>query len=91
VIGAVMIRVYDTPADASMVPRRRAHIEALVVDQAHRRAGVGTALMTAATDWARERGAREIVLTVWDGNRAGDAFYERLGYRVISRALGKTL
>ena len=91
VIGAVMVRVYDTPPDPSMVPRRRAHVEALVVDRAHRRAGVGTALMAAATAWARSRGTSEILLTVWAGNAAGEAFYERLGYRVVSRALGKAI
>ena len=69
--------------------RRRAHVEALVVDERHRRAGIGTALMNAATDWARARGAVEIVLTVWAGNAAAEAFYGRLGYRIISRALGK--
>jgi ribosomal protein S18 acetylase RimI-like enzyme len=90
-IGALTIRVYDTPSQPSMVQRRRAHVEALVVDQAHRRAGVGTALMAAATEWARGRGASEIVLTVWAGNAAGDAFYERLGYRLVSRALGKAI
>jgi ribosomal protein S18 acetylase RimI-like enzyme len=74
-----------------MVPRRRAHVEALVVDERHRRAGVGTALMDAANSWARERGAVEILLTVWDGNAAAEAFYQRLGYRVVSRALGKPI
>ena len=74
-----------------MVPRRRAHVEALVVDQRHRRAGVGTALMDAATAWARARGADEIVLTVWAGNAAAEAFYQRLGYGVVSRALSRPI
>ena len=89
--GAVLVRIYDTPADPAMVPRRRAHIEALVVDRDHRRAGIGTALMTAAANWARENGAAEVVLTVWAGNVAAEAFYERLGYRVVSRALTKPI
>jgi ribosomal protein S18 acetylase RimI-like enzyme len=89
--GAVLIRIYDTPPDPAMVPRRRAHVEALVVDLRHRRAGVGTALMEAATAWARARGATEIVLTVWSGNAEAEAFYQRLGYQVISRALGKAV
>jgi ribosomal protein S18 acetylase RimI-like enzyme len=89
--GAVLVRIYDTPDDPSMVARRRAHVEALVVDERHRRMGIGTALMNAATTWARERGAVEIMLTVWAGNADAEAFYERLGYLVISRALGKPL
>ena len=47
--------------------------------------------MNAAAAWARERGAAEIVLTVWAGNAAAEAFYERLGYGVVSRALAKPL
>jgi ribosomal protein S18 acetylase RimI-like enzyme len=91
VVGAVLVRAYDTPSDPTMVPRRRAHVEALVVDAHHRRSGVGTALMDAATVWARARAATEIVLTVWAGNLAAEAFYQRLGYRVVSSALSKSL
>ncbi len=91
VIGAVLVRAYDTPTDPTMVPLRRAHVEALVVDRAHRRAGVGTALMATATAWARERGAQEVVLTVWAGNKAAEAFYARLGYRLVSQALSKAI
>jgi ribosomal protein S18 acetylase RimI-like enzyme len=89
--GAVQVRIYDTPADPVMVPRRRAHVEAIVVDRRHRRGGIGTALMNAAAAWARERGAAEVVLTVWAGNAAAEAFYERLGYGVVSSALAKSL
>ncbi len=70
-----------------MVPRRRAHLETLVVAAAARRRGLGRRLVTAAGDWARAQGAVEMVLTTWAGNTAADAFYERLGYRVLSRVL----
>jgi len=90
-IGAVTVRVFDTPADPSMVPRRRAHVDTLVVDRRHRRGGSGTRLMDAATAWARERGAVELLLTVWAGNRDAEAFYSRLGYRVVSRVLRRKL
>ncbi len=32
-----------------------------------------------------------MVLTTWSGNDAADAFYERHGYRVLSRVLCATL
>ena len=32
-------------------------------------------------------GAVEVVLTTWVGNDEAEAFYERLGYRVLSRVL----
>ncbi|HVV50990.1 MAG TPA: GNAT family N-acetyltransferase, partial [Polyangia bacterium] len=52
-----------------------------------RRRGLGRRLVAAAADWARAQRAVEVVLTTWAGNAAADAFYERLGYRVLSRVL----
>ena len=70
-----------------MVPRRRLHIETVVVCAKHRRQGVGRQLMTEGAAWGRSHGAVEVVLTTWVGNDEAEAFYERLGYRVLSRVL----
>jgi ribosomal protein S18 acetylase RimI-like enzyme len=86
-VGFLSLRVYDTPADPAMVPRRRGHVETLVVDARQRRRGIGRRLLAEATGWARAQGAVEVVLTTWSGNAAADAFYERLGYQVLSRVL----
>jgi len=85
--GVVSARVYETPPDPAMVPLRRGHVELLVVARAARRRGVGRGLMAEVAAWARRQGAAELVLTVWDGNAAAEAFYERLGYRALSRVL----
>lgn len=87
VAGVVMVRVYDTPAEPTMQPRRRGHVETLVVASGRRRRGLGRRLLAAAAQWARGQGAEEMVLTTWAGNEAADAFYERMGYRVLSRVL----
>jgi ribosomal protein S18 acetylase RimI-like enzyme len=86
-LGFLALRIYETPPDPTMVPRRRAHLETLVVATSARRRGLGRLLVTEASDWARARGAVEMVLTTWAGNAAADAFYERLGYQVLSRVL----
>jgi ribosomal protein S18 acetylase RimI-like enzyme len=85
--GVVAARVYDTPAEPAMLPRRRVHVETLVVASRRRRRGIGRRLLGAAGEWAKARGAVEIVLTTWAGNEGADAFYQRLGYRVLSRVL----
>jgi len=47
----------------------------------HRRAGVGTALMTAAEAWADEHGAATISLHTYRGSPTSVPFYEdRMGY-----------
>jgi ribosomal protein S18 acetylase RimI-like enzyme len=91
VVGLVIVRVYDTPPDPTMVPRRRAHVDTLVVAAAERRRGVGRRLMDEAGVWARARGAEELVLTTWAGNEAAEAFYRRLGYAPRSTAWTRAL
>jgi len=86
-VAVLVARVYDTPDNPGMVPRRRLHIETLVVCCKHRRLGIGRRLMSDAVAWGRNHGAVEVVLTTWVGNEAADAFYARLGYRVLSRVL----
>ena len=89
--GLVVVRMYDTPQSPTMVPRRRGHVEVVVVAARHRRCGVGRRLMDAAASWARAHGAVELVLTTWAGNEAADAFYRRLGYQPLSTVLSQPL
>ena len=86
-VGVLVARIYDTPDNPGMVPRRRLHIETVVVCRKHRRRGVGRRLMDEGTAWGRSHGAVEVVLTTWVGNDDAEAFYQRLGYRVLSRVL----
>jgi ribosomal protein S18 acetylase RimI-like enzyme len=90
-VGVVSVRVYETPPDPAMVPLRRGHVEMLVVSADHRRQGTGSRLMAEVASWARRQGAAELVLTVWSGNGAAEAFYERLGFRTLSRVLSTKL
>ncbi|MEP6654245.1 MAG: GNAT family N-acetyltransferase [Myxococcales bacterium] len=91
VLGYLTVKIVDTPRDPAMTPRRRAHVETVVVDERHRGGGIGTALMRAAADWARRRQATELVLTVWSDNAAAEALYRRLGYQPIARVLRQPL
>jgi ribosomal protein S18 acetylase RimI-like enzyme len=91
VAGLVEVRLHDTPSDPHLTERRRAHVVDLVVDQPHRRRGIGRALMEAATSWAAQRGATDFVLTVWAGNSEAEAFYRSLGYQPVCHVLGGPL
>jgi GNAT superfamily N-acetyltransferase len=65
---------------------REAVVQALVVDQKFRRAGIGRALMTAAQRWGEERGCRSVVLDSNVARTPAHAFYAALGYRVAATA-----
>ncbi|MBN2112520.1 MAG: GNAT family N-acetyltransferase [Acidimicrobiia bacterium] len=65
-----------------------AFVESLVVVEAARRGGVGRALMAAAEDWARGRGAHCIRLRSGASRHDAHAFYRSLGYADGKAALG---
>jgi len=47
--------------------------------------------MQCADQWAAEKGAANIELTVYEFNQSAIAFYEGLGYTPLSRKLSKPL
>jgi GNAT superfamily N-acetyltransferase len=55
----------------------RAWIEDLAVDPARRSEGIGKALLDAAKDWARERGATHLELDSGEARTDAHRFYER--------------
>lgn len=86
VVGALTARLLRAHPSAvrqvqSDFGRCRVHIDALTVAESHRRSGVGTALMTAAEQWAVDQGAEVITLETDLNNPTSMPFYEhRMGY-----------
>ncbi len=74
----------DDTADRQMLRElgeTRLFVNAMGVDRAHWRSGVGSALMRAAEDWAKERGATRSGLDTYIDSPVSVPFYEeRLGY-----------
>jgi GNAT superfamily N-acetyltransferase len=64
----------------------RAWVEDFAVDPGHRSRGVGKALLDAAKDWARERGATHLELDSAEPRVDAHRFYERedAAYRSLS-------
>jgi ribosomal protein S18 acetylase RimI-like enzyme len=89
--GFLHVLAHDTPPIPILVPRRLAVVDNLVVRRDLRRAGIGRALMERAEQWAREQGATEIDLHVFEFNAGAIAFYRRLGYETRTRRMSKGL
>ena len=70
----------------------RGWIYYLAIDAAHRKAGHGRALMTAAETWLQARGVPKVQLMVSGENAAALGFYAALGFaRLPVVTLGKAL
>jgi RimJ/RimL family protein N-acetyltransferase len=52
----------------------------LMVAASHRRRGIGTALLEAALDWARQSDVRKLELHVFPHNTGAIKLYERFGF-----------
>jgi len=66
-------------------------LQSLFVQEAHRRRGIGRALLAAAERWSIAQGAAELRVDTWEF--AGDpvGFYERWGYHTLRRTMVREL
>ena len=64
-----------------------AAIENIVVDNAHRNKGFGTALLAAAVTWAKVRGLNYMQTTAWYANEDARKFYSSHGFLPLSQRL----
>jgi ribosomal protein S18 acetylase RimI-like enzyme len=81
--GAVVGYVFAELEPLSWKELREAagFIHDLAVDVTHRRSGAGAALMEAAEDWLRERGAPRVILWTAHQNAAAQQLFSRLGFK----------
>jgi ribosomal protein S18 acetylase RimI-like enzyme len=56
-------------------------IHDIVVDDPQRRTGVASALMDAAMEWLRSRGAPRVILGTAERNAAAQRLFDKLGFR----------
>ena len=71
--------------------QKQAYIGELVTSEAAEGQGVGTALVKACEQWAREQGHVIITLTTGAGNARALKFYDHLGFRNEDITLTKLL
>jgi ribosomal protein S18 acetylase RimI-like enzyme len=75
IVGLLTLIVYRVPSGI------RAHIEDVVVEEAMRGKGIGTALMRYALNMAQEAGANGVALTANPRREAANRLYQRLGFK----------
>ncbi|HET6750727.1 MAG TPA: GNAT family N-acetyltransferase [Actinomycetes bacterium] len=97
VVGDVSARLERPTEDAERqllrdLGRVRLYVDALGVEEAYRRRGVGARLMGAVEEWGRAKGAVRAVLTTYHASPLSVPFYEQgMGYRRRSIVYEKKL
>jgi ribosomal protein S18 acetylase RimI-like enzyme len=90
-VGYVHAVIKDAPAIPVFVPRRYASVEGIGVNLEFQNHGIGRLLMERVHEWAMGKGSTSIELNVYEFNKTAIAFYERLGYKTLSRKMSKAL
>jgi aminoglycoside 6'-N-acetyltransferase I len=86
VIGFIEVGL-RSHADGCDTSRPAGFVEGWYVQPSYQRGGVGRALMTAAEEWARAQGAREIASDTWIDNEPSQRAHEALGFEVVDRCV----
>ena len=76
IVGCCFVSMLDA---SGMVKMKTAYIDLIVVDQKHRRKGIGKALFQAVQKRARKLGAKRIDLMVWSHNEIAAKAYDSYG------------
>ena len=65
--------------------QKQAYVYLLYIDEAHRRKGLGSALMAHAQSWAKGEGYAQVSLQVFENNLSAIKLYQKLGYQPQAR------
>jgi diamine N-acetyltransferase len=90
-IGFAHAILRDAPSVPIFVPRRYAVLDSIGVKLGFQDQGIGRLLMDTVHEWAMAKGAASIELNVYGFNKTARAFYEGLGYEILSYKMSKAL
>ena len=85
ICGFAIIHHINKPENPFMKERDFLDIDEFCVDEAYRRNGVATDLITFIKGYAKEKGFHRIELNMWEFNRGALAFYESVGFETYRR------
>lgn len=90
-VGLIEFRVVTLAARPPVTARTFLSIDSLIVNEAHRRHGIGRRLMHDIEQWAADRAIATIELNVYASNQPAMRLYEELGYSLLSQRMEKKL
>lgn len=87
ILGFLHVAEEETPPFEAFVQMKFASVIDLFVLPAHRSKGIGSALLAAARQWAKERGLSYMELNVLTENENAIRLYQKQGYGKVSHIL----
>ena len=85
IVGYAILNHIRRPENPFMLERNYLDVDEFGVDAAHRRQGIGTALIDFARAYAAQRGIPRLELNMWEFNREALEFYEAVGFTTYRR------
>ena len=80
VVGFILLQAKTRPDFPFMIQGKYCYIMDVIVTEAHRNKGFGTALMNSAKDWAKEQDCTFVNLDVLSNNTGAITLYKKLGF-----------
>jgi ribosomal protein S18 acetylase RimI-like enzyme len=90
-VGMVHLETKVEPDLPVLVPMKWAQISEIIVGKNHQRQGIGKALMQQAVLWAKEKGCKDLRLSVAHFNEGAQDFYRAEGFGVKHHVLALPL
>jgi ribosomal protein S18 acetylase RimI-like enzyme len=87
VVGLAEVYMREDEPHPLVIPHRYGHLQSLIVSASVRKRKLGRLLVEAAQHWAKEKGATEMQLDIWEFEAGPLYFYEHLGYRTLKRLM----
>ena len=85
ICGFAIVHHINKPENPFMYERDFLDVDEFCVDEAARRKGVATELMTYIKTYAKDKGFHRIELNMWEFNQGALAFYEAAGFETFRR------
>lgn len=87
IVGYVLLEVKGNSYLDILIPRKLVYITDIAVLKTHQKQGIGHLLFQQSVEWAKDKGAASLDLTVWAFNQEAIAFYERHGMGTLTRQM----
>ena len=91
VVGLAEVYLRADAQEAEIVAYRYGYLQSLFVKRQFRGRGIGAQLLAAAEAWARQHGAAELRLEMWEFAQGPLGFYQQQGYGALRRTLVRAL